>query len=77
MPVSSEFFLPLMRGDFLAFSFFSAGHVGTPYRLSGRIMHVIGNQVKGRKNSLICDAIEASDPGYTGTTEGIEARYVS
>jgi len=31
VPVFSELFLPLMRRDFLSFSFFSAGHVGTPY----------------------------------------------
>jgi hypothetical protein len=31
VPVSSEFFLPLMRRDFLFLSFFPAGHVGTPY----------------------------------------------
>jgi hypothetical protein len=31
VPVPSEFFLPLMRRDFLFLTFFSAGHVGTPY----------------------------------------------
>ena len=34
VPVLSEFFLPLMRRDFLAFSFFSAGHGRTPYQIN-------------------------------------------
>ena len=47
VPVSSEFFLPLMRRDLLAFSFFSAGHVGTPYTESAIIMHRNEKIVKG------------------------------
>jgi len=33
VPVLSEFLFALMRRDFLAFSFLSAGHVGTPYKI--------------------------------------------
>ncbi len=47
VPVSSEFFLPLMRRDLLAFSFFSAGHVGTPYTESPLSMHKNKKAVKG------------------------------
>jgi hypothetical protein len=47
VPVSSEFFLALMRRDLLAFSFFSAGHVGTPYTESPLSMHNYKKTVKG------------------------------
>ena len=77
MPVSSEFFLTLVRSDFLSFSLSSAGHVGTPFRFCPVSMHIMGKSVKSsgtatnivEKNPAVFfqgDSIVCMNTGYSG-----------